>query len=142
MKKWLLALLTLSSPLFAGELASFKAITEHLENGNEIVVVVHDALCKMYDPNEYKIPVSTMVTKPTALLFTENLLGFDGVKFTSAHPSFPRGALQRASFVLHDSGDVNISIAFYDVESNKKSSSVEDVKIRCRLGEGVNVYQR
>lgn len=143
MKKTLLCCyLLMSTPLFAGTLNTFKEITDNLETGKEISVVVRDARCKMYDPNTPKIPVSTMVIKPNAVIFTENLLGFDGVKFSGTHyyPSFPNGVLQRASFMMTEFGQVNIVIAFFDAESNKKSPEVKDVRIQCQLGEGVTVY--
>jgi len=132
----------MSTPIFAGTLNTFKEITDNLETGKEISVVVRDTRCKMYDPNTPKIPASTMVIKPNAVVFTENLLSFDGVKFSVSHhyPSLPNGILQRASFMMTEFGQVNIVIAFFDAESNKKSPEVKDVRIQCQLGEGVTVY--
>lgn len=141
-KKVLFVLLFICSPVFAGELTTFEAITQALDVGKEINVVVHDTLCKMDDPNEYKIPASTMVIKPSALLFTDNLLSFDSVKFASSKlPYANNGLLQRGTFVLTTTGQVNILIAFFDAETNKKIPQWNDVKIQCQLGEGVKVYQ-
>lgn len=145
MKTTLFALLSAgSSLLFAGNLTTFHDITGHLDAGKEITVVVRDKLCKMIDPNTPGIPVSTMVIKPDSVIFTENLLGFDGVKFSAAHyyPAFPNGILQRASLAMHESGQVNILIAFFDAETNRKSPEVKDVRIQCQLGDGVSVYTR
>ena len=142
-KKALVSLLFISSPLFAQELTSFKAITEDLAVGKEIVVVVHDKLCKIDDPNEYKIPISTMIIKPEISLFTDNLFSFDAAKFAgNPYPSFPNGIMQRGSFRMDNNGQLNIVIAFFDAESNQKNSAWKDVKIQCQLSEGVRVYQR
>jgi hypothetical protein len=141
-KKIVIVLLFICSPVFAGELATFEAITQDLDVGNEIKVVVHGALCTMDDPNESKIPVSTMVIKPSALLFTDNLLSFDVTKFASRkYPFANNGLLQRGTFLLNSSGQVNIVIAFFDAETNKKIPQWNDVKIQCQLGVGVKVYQ-
>lgn len=144
MKKTLLILWSLSSPLFAGDFTSFHELTEYLATGKDISVVVHDNLCQMIDTNTPKIPSSTMVMQPNSIVFTEHLLGFDGVKFSAAnyYPAFPNGILQRASFGMNDRGQASITIAFFDAETNKKSPEVKDVKILCQLGEGVIFYKK
>lgn len=141
-KKAVLGLLCLCSPVFAGELTNFGSIIQELDVGREIRVVIHDSLCKMNDPNEYKIPASTMVVKPSALLFTDNLISFDATKFAGSRlPYATNGLLQRGVFALYSNGQVNITIAFFDAETNKKSTHWNDVKIECQLGDGVKVYQ-
>lgn len=141
-RSFLIALLFICSPVIAGELTSFGAIIQEVNVGNSITVVVHDSLCKMDDPNEHKIPASTMVIKPSGLLFTDHLLSFDASKFSAMKfPSAVNGLLQRGTFVLDSAGQVNIVIAFFDAETNNKIPQWNDVKIQCQLGEGVNVYQ-
>lgn len=142
-RKILASLLFTCPALFAGELTTFKAITEDLAVGKEIIVVVRDAFCKMEDPNERKIPISTMVFKPATLLFTDSLFSFDAVKFAgNTYPAFPNGVLQRGSFRMDNNGNVNMVVAFFDAETNKKNDAWKDVKINCQLGNGVKVFQR
>lgn len=144
MKKALLVLLAMSPSVFAGDLTTFQEITDYLASGKEISVVVKDKLCQMHDPNTPKIPVSTMVIQPTSAIFTDNLFNFDAEKYSPAnyYPAFPNGIMQRASFLMNEIGEVRINIAFFDIESNKKSPTVKDVRIDCRLNEGVSVYRK
>ena len=136
-------LLFICTPLFAGvELSSFKSITQELDIGNEVVIVVHNAQCIMDDPNTHKIPASTMFIKPAALLFTESKLVFDVVKFSAGgYPLPENGIIQRGTFLLNSDGQVNIIIASFDAVTNQKSPQMKDVKIQCQLGDGVKVYQ-
>lgn len=141
-KKVALSLVFLCSPVFAGELTGFEAITQDLKVGKEIRVVVQDLLCKMTDPNEYKIPPSTAVIKPSFLLFRDTILSFDVTKFANNQlPYAKNGLLERATFTLNNTGEVNIVIAFFDAVTNKKIPQWNDVTIQCQLGEGVKVYQ-
>jgi VirK protein len=145
LKKLLVAsLVFISTSISAHELASFQDITGRLSLGKAIRVVINTNHCDVSDPNEYKIPKQTMVTKPASVIFTENLLSFDGSKFTLGSgnaPVPPSGLMQRGSFLMDIAGNLNLTIAFYDGETNHKSSQFKDVQIQCHLGEGLRIFK-
>ena len=136
-------LLLLSSfSLSAQELTSFESITHELKQGRGISAVIDDNLCEMHDNNEFKIPPSTMVIRPETVLFKEDLIAFDGVKFAHGRPPLPAaGLLQRGSVILDTEGKVTLVIVFYDAASNQKIPGFDNVTINCQLGEGMKVFQ-
>lgn len=143
----LAATLTLSTTgLSAMELNSFDGIQTHVSNGGKISVVIDDMLCKINDPNPYKITLATMVEQPKTVLMTDDVINFSGEHYASGHPdenAIPKsGMIQRASVYLNREGKADINISFYEGESQKKIPAFKDVGIQCALGEGMHVYTR
>ena len=136
-------LLISSFSLCAQELTSFESITHELKQGKGISAVIDDNLCEMHDSNAFKIPPSTMVIRPETVLFKEDLIAFDGVKFAhGSRPPLPTaGLLQRGSVILDTEGKMTLVIAFYDAASNQKIPGFDNVTINCQLGEGMKVFQ-
>jgi hypothetical protein len=144
MRKGILSslLVMASSALSAQELTTFNDITQELSQGKSISAVINTKYCTVNDPNEYKIPTQTMVTKPVSVVFTDDLLSFDGTKFAPERDPLPKGGLmQRASFLLNAKGQLNAVIAFYHGETNKQIEAFQNVTIACHLGEGLKVFQ-
>lgn len=136
-------LLATSMPILAEELTSYTDITEALSEGNDITVVVKDTLCKMTDPNIPQIPKSTMVHHVQTVVFRDDLLSFDAVKFAFARPPVINENInQRAVFILTSNEEVMIQIDFFSAETNKKIDTLKAVTINCQLGNGAKFYKK
>jgi hypothetical protein len=136
-------LLTTSLSIYAEELTSYSNITEALTEGNDVTVVIKDTQCKMTDPNVPQIPKSTMVHHVQSVVFRDDLLSFDAVKFAFARPPrFNENINQRAVFILTSSEEVMIQIDFFSAETNKKLDTLKPVTINCQLGDGAKFYKR
>ena len=136
-----LGLVCISSSLYAHELSSFDEITQVLKQGQDIKVIIDTNQCNVNDPNQYKIPRQTIVTKPTTVIFTDDLVSFAGTKYTHGRAPLPSsGFLQRGSFLLNKAGDLSSVIAFFNAETNRKSDDWKDISISCHLGDGLKIY--
>ena len=142
LRRCIFGLMLVCPPLFAQELTSFKAITQDLTVGKEIVVVANLHHCTIDNPNTFDFPRNTIRLKPPVAVFNASSLTFDGHKFVKGLPSLPEnGIVEHISVNINAQGHMEGILVIADAESNKKISGLDDIKFQCELGDGVHVYQ-
>lgn len=141
-KGLLIGLLAVATPIFAKELTSFDAIINALSSGKQVTVVMQTDKCKITDPNQMKLPPSTVFHRIDTAIFTDDKMSFDGTKYSRGLPGFgTNGLIQRASFILDKTGHLNGVIATYDAVTNAKPDYRKDIGVDCHLGENARFYQ-
>lgn len=135
-------LFIIASPLFAKELLSFDEVIEALSAGKNVRVIVHGKQCVVDDPNEHKIPAGNAIIKLGSVLYTEDKIGFDFVKYGRPIPVVaPNGLIQRASLILEKNGKLDMIISSFDPVTNNKIVGRKDITVACQLGYSARLYQ-